>query len=161
MRLARGVSRAAGAALVAALAAVACSGAETLLSIEQTTFAPGLGVDLAASTKTASGLYYRDITVGDSAATTVTAGKTIFVHYTGYFTNGSIFDTNRAPTTPFSFIVGNHTVIAGFDEGVVGMKVGGTRQLILPPDLAYGAAGNSIIPPNSILVFSVTVVSSN
>ena len=145
-----------GAALVAALAA--CGG-DKLLSIEETTFAPGLGVDLAASTKTASGLYYRDIAVGGGTA--VANGKTIAIHYTGYFTNGSIFDINQAPETPFSFTVGNHAVIAGFDEGVVGMNVGGTRQLIIPADLAYGAAGNSIIPPNSILVFTVTVASSN
>ena len=151
------VRRLVGATLVVALAA--CGGADKILSIEETTFAPGLGVDLAASTKTASGLYYRDITVGNG--TTVANGKTIAIHYTGYFTNGGIFDINQPPHAPYSFTVGNHTVIAGFDEGVVGMQVGGTRQLIIPADLAYGAAGNSVIPPNSILVFSVTVASSN
>lgn len=144
-------------AVVVALAA--CSPTETVTGIDNTNFAAGLGVNLAASTKTASGLYYRDITVGNGAIAVV--GHTIAVHYTGYFTNGTIFDANGTNATPFSFALGSGQVIAGWDEGVVGMKVGGTRQLILPPSLGYGVNGSGPIPGNAILVFTVIMVSTS
>jgi FKBP-type peptidyl-prolyl cis-trans isomerase len=123
------------------------------VSIESATFAPALGVNLAGSTKTASGLYYRDITVG--TGTTVTAGKAVSVKYTGNLINGSQFDAGTFPLT-----VGAGTVIKGWDEGLVGMKVGGKRQLIIPPSLGYGSRDNGPIPANSILVFSVEVLSA-
>lgn len=146
-------------ALLLALALSACNPTETVTNIENTTFAAGLGVDLTASTKTASGLYYRDITVGGGA--TAIAGHTIAVHYTGAFTNGTIFDANGTNAVPFSFVLGQSQVIAGWDEGVVGMKVGGSRQLIIPPALGYGASGSGPIPGNAILVFTVIMVSTN
>ena len=142
-----------------ALALSACSPSEPVTSIDNTTFAAGLGVDLAASTKTASGLYYRDITVGGGAP--AIAGHTIAVHYTGSLANGTIFDANGTNATPFSFVLGQGQVIAGWDEGVVGMKVGGSRQLILPPALGYGAGGQGPIPGNAILVFTVIMVSTS
>ena len=141
------------------LALSACGGTDIVTSIEDTTFAAGLGVNLAASTKTASGLYYRDITVGTGA--TAVAGKTIAVHYTGALTNGTIFDANGTTATPFSFVLGQGQVIAGWDEGVVGMQVGGSRQLIIPPALGYGAGGSGPIPGNAILVFTVIMVSTS
>lgn len=142
-----------------ALVASACSPDSSVTSIEDTTFAAGLGVNLAASIKTASGLYYRDITVGNGA--TAIAGHTIAVHYTGALANGTIFDANGTNATPFSFVLGQGQVIAGWDEGVVGMQVGGSRQLILPPALGYGASGSGPIPGNAILVFTVIMVSTN
>jgi FKBP-type peptidyl-prolyl cis-trans isomerase len=142
-----------------ALALSACNPAEPVTSIDNTTFAAGLGVDLAASTKTASGLYYRDITVGGGA--TAIAGHTIAVHYTGALANGTIFDANGTNATPFSFVLGQGKVIAGWDEGVAGMKVGGSRQLIIPPALGYGAGGQGPIPGNAILVFTVIMVSTS
>jgi FKBP-type peptidyl-prolyl cis-trans isomerase len=147
--------------LALALTLGACSTEVEIPTIETTTFNPGLGVDLAGSVHTSSGLYYRDITVGGGAL--LQAGHTIAVRYTGYLANGTIFDNNGPPAAPFSFVLGAHTVIAGFDEGVAGMHVGGVRQLIIPPALGYGgsSAGGGAIPPNSILVFSVTVVSTN
>lgn len=145
--------------LALALTAAACSPETGLTNIEDATFASALGVDLAASTKTASGLYYRDITVGNGAS--AVAGHTIAVHYTGYLANGTIFDANGTSATPFSFVLGHGSVIAGWDEGVVGMKVGGSRQLILPPALGYGASGSGPIPGNSILVFTVIMVSTS
>jgi FKBP-type peptidyl-prolyl cis-trans isomerase len=124
--------------------------------IEDTQFASALGVDLSLSTKTASGLYWRDLVVGSGA--TVGGGQQVSVHYTGWLANGAKFDENLAPQTPYSFAVGGGRSIAGFDEGVRGMKVGGTRQLIIPPHLGYGPNGFGAIPGNAILVFRVEVV---
>ena len=118
------------------------------MPIESTTFAPSLGVNLSASTKTASGLYYRDIRVGTGA--TLAAGQNVNVRYVGSFVNGTTFDAG-----PIPFQLGVGRVIKGWDEGLVGMKVGGSRQLIIPPSLAYGATGSGPIPPNTVLVFTV------
>jgi len=146
-------------ATLALVGLAACGGGDVITTIETTTFAPSLGVNLAASTLTQTGLYYRDITVGTGSA--VLSGHLIKVHYNGYFPDGSSFDANVAPATPFAFTLGAHQVIEGWEEGVAGMNVGGTRQLIVPPALGYGTNGQGVIPPNAILVFSVTVVSSN
>jgi len=127
-------------------------------TIETTTFAPALGVNLANSTKTTSGLYYRDIVVGTGAA--VAPGQTLAMHYTGWLTNGTQFDTNGPNDVPFPFVLGTGNVIAGWHLGIAGMRVGGQRQLIIPPSLGYGAQGAGTIPGNSILVFNVTVVSA-
>lgn len=109
-------------------------------------------------TKTADGLEYWDITVGTGAEAQV--GQTVHVHYTGWFTTGKKFDSSigKAPfeVTP----LGTAPVIKGWNEGIVGMKVGGKRQLRIPPDLAYGTDGYpGVIPPNSTLVFDVRLVS--
>jgi FKBP-type peptidyl-prolyl cis-trans isomerase FkpA len=128
------------------------------IPIEATTFEPGLGVNLATSTKTASGLYYRDIVVGPGA--TVVSGDSVNVYYAGYLKGAQKFDQRISPQTPYGFKTGANRNIPGFDEGVVGMKVGGARQLIIPPELAYGAAVNPGIPPNSVLVFNVEIVSA-
>jgi FKBP-type peptidyl-prolyl cis-trans isomerase len=127
-------------------------------TIETTTFAPALGVNLANSTKTTSGLYYRDIVIGTGAA--VAPGQTLAMHYTGWLTNGTQFDTNGPNDVPFPFVLGTGNVIAGWHLGIAGMRVGGQRQLIIPPSLGYGAQGAGTIPGNSILVFNVTVVSA-
>jgi FKBP-type peptidyl-prolyl cis-trans isomerase len=129
------------------------------IPLETQTFAAGLGVNLAASTKTADGLYYRDITVGTGAL--ITANHTIGVYYTGNLPDGTMFQTIASPATPFSFIVGQGYVIAGWDEGIVGMRVGGVRQLVIPAALAYGVYGSGSIPPQTNLVFTVTVVSTS
>ena len=118
-----------------------------LVPIESTTFATSLGVNLAASTKTPSGLYYRDVSVGTGA--TIVAGTALNVKYSGALANGSMFDSGTFPFT----IPGN--VIQGWNEGLLGMKIGGTRQLIIPPSLGYGANGSGPIPPNAVLVFTV------
>ena len=131
---------------------------EPAATIETTTYAAALGVNIAASTKTTSGVYYRDIVVGTGAL--VTSGQTLSMHYTGWLTNGTQFDTNGATDTPFSFVLGTGNVIAGWHLGIAGMRVGGQRQLIIPPSLGYGAQANGKIPGNSILVFNVTVVSA-
>jgi peptidylprolyl isomerase len=144
------------------LCAAACGGTSTetrpAVPIEQTTFASSLGVNLAQSTKLPSGMYYRDITVG--TGTTLAAGQAVTVHYVGSFANGEVFDSNQAPTAPYPFTLGAGRVIPGWDQGLVGMKVGGRRQLIIPPELAYGPNDYLSIPGNSVLVFTVDAVSA-
>ena len=118
-----------------------------LVPIESTTFATSLNVSLAASTKTASGLYYRDLRVGTGV--TIVAGQKLSVKYSGALANGSVFDSGT-----YGFTIPGQ-VIQGWNEGLLGMKVGGSRQLIIPPSLGYGATGSGPIPPNAVLVFTV------
>lgn len=125
--------------------------------IESANFASGLGVNIAGSTRTSTGVYYRDIRVGTGAA--VAAGQTVAVRYTGWLSSGQQFDSNVGASTPFEFALGAGRVIAGFDQGFAGMRVGGQRQIIIPPQLGYGPSGTTGIPGNAILVFNVEVVS--
>jgi FKBP-type peptidyl-prolyl cis-trans isomerase len=108
-------------------------------------------------TTTPSGLQYWDILVGSGA--TAVAGSTVKVHYSGFLTTGEKFDSSRDRGEPFSFPLGAGQVIKGWDEGVAGMKVGGQRQLRIPPQLGYGAAGaGGAIPPNATLIFDVELL---
>jgi peptidylprolyl isomerase len=111
--------------------------------------------------KTASGLQYEDTTPGTGA--TAAAGKTCVMHYTGWlWTNnakGKKFDSSLDHGSPFSFKLGAGQVIRGWDEGVSGIKIGGKRTLLIPPDLGYGARGaGGVIPPNATLLFEVELV---
>lgn len=106
---------------------------------------------------TASGLIIEDLVegTGDTAA----AGQTVSVHYTGWLTDGSKFDSSKDRDDPFEFPLGGRQVIAGWDEGVQGMKIGGTRKLTIPPQLGYGTRGaGGVIPPNATLVFEVELL---
>lgn len=108
-------------------------------------------------TTTASGLQYWDIVVGTGV--TAAPGSTVKVHYSGFLTTGEKFDSSRDRGEPFSFPLGAGQVIKGWDEGVAGMKVGGKRQLRIPPDLGYGASGaGGAIPPNATLIFDVELL---
>jgi FKBP-type peptidyl-prolyl cis-trans isomerase len=106
---------------------------------------------------TTTGLQYWDITVGTGEK--VIRGEKALVQYTGWLTSGKKFDSSVGGP-PFKFAVGAGEVIKGWDEGVAGMKVGGKRQLRIPPDLGYGAAGtpDGAIPPNATLIFDVQLV---
>jgi FKBP-type peptidyl-prolyl cis-trans isomerase FkpA len=108
-------------------------------------------------TTTASGLQYWDITTGNGA--TATPGNQVKVHYTGWLADGTKFDSSRDRNELFEFTLGRGMVIKGWDEGVAGMKVGGKRQLRIPPGLGYGSQGfGNTIPPNSTLIFDVELV---
>jgi FKBP-type peptidyl-prolyl cis-trans isomerase len=121
-------------------------------------FASELNVDLNAMTQTASGLYYQDVQVG--AGTEATAGDSATVHYEGFLRNGTKFDSSRDRDQPFSFQLGVGDVIPGFDQAVFGMREGGIRKVVLPPNLAYGESGAPpVIPPNSTLVFDIELLS--
>jgi FKBP-type peptidyl-prolyl cis-trans isomerase FkpA len=107
--------------------------------------------------RTPSGLRYEDVAQGQGKE--ATANKTVSVHYTGWLPNGEKFDSSRDRDQPFSFTLGAGQVIAGWDEGVLGMKVGGRRKLVIPPDLGYGTAGAPPdIPPGATLVFDVELL---
>jgi FKBP-type peptidyl-prolyl cis-trans isomerase len=106
---------------------------------------------------TQSGLQYQDVVVGTGAE--AVAGKSVSVHYTGTLQDGTKFDSSVDRNQPFTFTLGAGQVISGWDEGIAGMKVGGKRKLVIPPDLAYGAQGYPpVIPPNSTLNFDVELL---
>ncbi len=106
---------------------------------------------------TPSGLQYIELKEGDGA--TPQKGQTVVVHYTGRLENGTKFDSSRDRNRPFSFKLGVGQVIKGWDEGIASMKVGGRRQLIIPPELGYGASGaGRVIPPNATLIFDVELL---
>jgi len=110
-------------------------------------------------TKTADGLQYWDIKVGTGA--TAAAGQSAKVHYTGWLTNGKKFDSSVDRGEPFTVEpLGSAPVIKGWNEGIIGMKVGGKRQLRIPPELAYGTRGYpGVIPANATLIFDVQLLS--
>lgn len=106
---------------------------------------------------TAEELQIRDITIGTGEEADV--GVTVTVHYTGWLMDGTKFDSSLDRNTPFSFTLGERRVIPGWEQGVVGMKVGGKRELIIPPELGYGAQGaGNVIPPNATLKFEVELL---
>jgi peptidylprolyl isomerase len=111
----------------------------------------------AKTVTTASGLKYTDVKVGSGASPV--KGKQVKVHYTGTLENGKKFDSSVDRNEPFVFVIGVGQVIPGWDEGVMGMKVGGKRKLIIPSKLGYGARGaGGDIPPNATLLFDVELI---
>ena len=108
-------------------------------------------------TVSADGLKIWDVKVGDGDK--AIGGMDVTVHYTGWLTNGKKFDSSVDRGEPFTFRLAGHQVIKGWDEGVVGMKVGGKRRLEIPPDLGYGSRGaGGAIPPNATLIFDVELL---
>ncbi|WP_299489289.1 FKBP-type peptidyl-prolyl cis-trans isomerase [Acaryochloris sp. IP29b_bin.137] len=127
------------------------------IPVPQTTIADMTTTEDADYTTTPSGLKYRDLVEGSGEQPLL--GQMVVVHYTGTLTDGSKFDSSRDRGQPFSFPIGKGRVIKGWDEGVGSMKVGGRRELIIPPDLGYGARGaGGVIPPNATLVFDVELL---
>lgn len=118
-------------------------------------FAPELRVSLDDMERRPTGLYVQVLEDGRDGPEVV-PGSTVTVHYTGWLPDGTRFDTSRERGEPFVFTAGRGEVIAGWDEGVLGMTPGERRRLVIPPVLAYGPRGaNGVIPPNSPLVFEV------
>ena len=140
-----------------ALALAACGGDTTTEPLTNDDFAPELNVNLDAMTRTASGLYIQDLTVGTGDE--ATSGATVTVHYEGWLPNGTKFDSSRDRNQPFDFLLGDGRVIQGWDEGVAGMQVGGFRKLVIPPGLGYGVSGfPPAIPGNATLVFDIELL---
>ena len=109
------------------------------------------------ATTTPSGLIIEELVLGEGAV--VAAGQSVIVHYTGWLTSGKKFDSSKDRDDPFVFPLGAGHVIRGWDEGVQGMKVGGSRKLTIPPELGYGTRGaGGVIPPNATLVFEVELL---
>jgi FKBP-type peptidyl-prolyl cis-trans isomerase len=106
---------------------------------------------------TPSGLQYIDMVPGNGAE--ARSGQQVTVHYTGWLTNGTKFDSSRDRKSPFEFALGRGQVIKGWDLGVAGMRVAGQRRLIIPSDLGYGTRGaGGDIPPNATLIFDVELL---
>ena len=114
------------------------------------------GGSAGAEITTLSGLRYTDQVVGTGASPT--SGKNVTVHYTGTLKDGTKFDSSVDRNQPFEFRIGTGSVIKGWDEGVMTMKAGGKRRLIVPANLAYGEKGRPGIPPNATLIFDVELL---
>ena len=107
--------------------------------------------------QTSQGLIIEDLKVGSGEK--AVNGKKVIVHYTGKLENGKVFDSSLDRNVPFDFILGQGQVIKGWDEGILGMQIGGKRKLTIPPELAYGKEGyGEIIPQNSTLIFEVELL---
>ena len=131
---------------------LSCTG----LAAAQPPFAADLHVDVSAMRATNRGTLVRDVVVGQG--TTVGTGTVVALRYMGWLADGTPVDSTAAGDRPLTFVVGQHAVIGGWEDGVVGMKVGGQRQLVVPPKRAYGGKGAGPIPPNATLVFTITLV---
>jgi FKBP-type peptidyl-prolyl cis-trans isomerase FkpA len=146
-----------GLAAVLVLSSCASGGAGGAPAMEALTFAPSLAVDLDRMTRTPSGLYYQDLRLGQGRE--AGAGAQVEVHYAGWLPDGTLVDSHVPPAEPLGFIVSAGKVIRGWDEGVLGMRPGGSRKLVVPPNLAYGSRGvPGAIPRNATLVFQIELV---
>ena len=145
---------------LSALAFAGCLGDDPVApEIATTTFASTLGVNLGASTRTQSGLYYRDVTVGTGALAQLRSR--VSVDYALWLPDGRLIEQSDEELD-FTVGLGDlDDLIPGFEEGTLGMRVGGIRQVIIPPHLGYGSSPNGAIPGNSILVFTIELVSAS
>jgi FKBP-type peptidyl-prolyl cis-trans isomerase FkpA len=133
-------------------AAPATAGQSPPSDVARTTFDPSLGIHLDSMTARPSGLYVQDLVTGTGGI--VALGRSVVVHYTGWLPNGKQFETGEVTVT-----LGSNKTIRGWEEGLLGMRVGGKRRLIVPPHLAYGSRAAGEIPANAILVFEVQAMS--
>lgn len=125
-----------------------------------TEYAVELNVDLESMTVTSTGLRYKDLVVGEGAL--AAPGHSIVTRYTGWLSDGRQFDAGTYPPPGGGILIlGAGDVIAGWDQGIAGMRVGGKRQLVLPPELGYGASGSRrVIPGGATLVFEIELLST-
>ncbi|WP_199727774.1 FKBP-type peptidyl-prolyl cis-trans isomerase [Corallococcus sp. CA049B] len=145
--------------LCAVLALAGCGDDDSSSSGDpaKVTYAESLGVDLSAMNKSESGLYTQDLVVGTGKE--AVNKSYVYVHYAGWLPDGSMFDNSRARGEPIDFVLGNGDVIKGWEEGLIGMRVGGKRKLVIPSDLGYGSRGSApVIPSNAVLVFDVELM---
>ena len=137
--------------MIRSFLAVACLGLSLALA------GCGGGNDTTSPSTGGGTLLVEDLVVGTGA--TAAVGDTVSVHYVGTLTNGTVFDSSYSRNQPFTFRVGAGQVIAGWDQGIPGMKVGGKRRLTIPPSLGYGNQANGPIPANSTLRFEIDLLS--
>jgi FKBP-type peptidyl-prolyl cis-trans isomerase len=142
--------KAPGLFLVALLATLGACDSASFQVIEELDFAASLDVDLARMEMLPSGVYIEDLVVGDG--NTVVGDSEVIVSFLGFLADGSQFGTGD-----FTFVMGRRGVIAGFEQGVLGMRERGRRKIIIPPDLGYGEQDQDAIPAGSVLIFDVTV----
>jgi len=152
--------RARGALTTLAVSLLALGGCGTEITVTQTgdeeviedvTFAPSLGIDLSRMTRLGSGVYIQDLVVGTGDQ--VALGSRATFRFTGWLRTGTQFTQGEV-----TFFLGNNEVITGFEQGVVGMKVGGTRRIIIPPILAFGSAGSSTVPPGAVVIYETDLL---
>lgn len=122
------------------------------------TYAEELDIDLATFTKTASGLYYKDLVEGTGARANRTS--LVWIYYVGWLPDGTVFD-GQLQGDPFQFRLNEGEVIRGWNEGIAGMRIGGRRKLVIRPGLAYGSRQQGDVPPGATLVFEVQLVDVN
>ncbi|HUF26339.1 MAG TPA: FKBP-type peptidyl-prolyl cis-trans isomerase [Gemmatimonadaceae bacterium] len=134
----------------------ACGPARVAPTLETVTFAPSLDVAIGEMVRGDRGLFYRDLAIGTGAE--AAGRRRVSVYYAGSLADGTPLDEISRPEPPISFRLGAGEVIAGWDRGIAGMRVGGRRQLVIPPALGYGARGTDRVPPNSVLVFTIELV---
>ncbi len=149
-----------GLGLALLVGSAACSGDDPvepvpLVEVEDVTFAPELGVDLNQMTRLESGVYIQDLVVPeDPEAEDVRPLFYVWVTYSGWLSDGTQFASDEEFP---DLRIGAGEVISGWDLGLIGTRLGGTRRLVIPPARGYGSAGAAVIPPNSVLVFDVTI----
>lgn len=147
-------------ALAISVATFGCSGDDPvdpvrLVTVEEVTFAPDLDVDLSSMTRLESGVYIEDLEPGEPEAREVRPLFYLWVTYDGWLSDGTQF---AARETLEELQIGAGNVISGWDLGLIGMRQGGTRRLVIPPERGFGLRGSgTVIPPNSVLVFDVQV----
>jgi FKBP-type peptidyl-prolyl cis-trans isomerase FkpA len=147
--------------LMILLIATGCSagaGSSVALGPESITFAPALQVDLGTMERTSGGVYYRDLVVGQGPS--VRRGTRVSVHFAGFLPDGTQVDAVAPPAAPVEFTLGETGMIRGWQSGIIGMRAGGQRQLVVPSSLAYGGRQVGRVPPNSTLVFVIKLVTA-
>jgi FKBP-type peptidyl-prolyl cis-trans isomerase len=162
MRLSRSLPAVAALAFLAACDLSTEPNVPAPIDPAQDTYATALGINISSMTKTSSGLYYKDKTVGTGTA--AAANDSIQANYTLWLTNGTKVDSSIDTGTPIQFRIGDVNIIPGFSEGFVGMKPGGVRTLVIPTGLAWGAngsrvAGKPTVQPNANVIFEVEFLS--
>jgi peptidylprolyl isomerase len=125
---------------------------------QQVVYAPELHVDIGAMTRTNSGLFYQDVRLGGGDV--AMAGDSIRLLYAGYLTNGTLVEARLDTANAAPIVLGKDNVIAGWEEGIPGMREGGLRKLVIPPELGFGSQGRRPVPPNAILVFDIELLTA-
>ena len=143
--------------LVAATAAISCGPPPPAAPVPEGTFAPELNVEMSAMERTDTGLYVQ--TLREGSGVVAEAGDRVVVHYEGWLPDGTRFESSREREEALEVLIGRGVVIDGWDQGIVGMRVGELRRLVVPPELGYGAQGSpGVVPPDTPLLFHIQLL---